>query len=122
MTTVQLSSTQFSYGVSAPRLRMTVRGRRVLTAFIVVPLLIAIATLALNGGKATASSDSVAPTYVSVQQGESLWQLAEQIAPTTDPRDVVADILSLNGLDSSQIVAGQRLAIPGQYLGASSGK
>lgn len=113
MTTIQLAGTPFRDG--APRLRMTSRGRRVLIALVVIPMLVVIAALALNGGKATAANEPVKLTYVSVQQGESLWQLAGQIAPSADPRDVINDIVSLNHLGSAEIVAGQRLAIPVQY-------
>ena len=124
MTTIQLQSHSFAgtTRTATPRLRMTVRGRRVLMALIVVPMLVAIAAFALNSGKASASSESVSLSYVSVQQGESLWQLATSIAPNSDPRDVIADIESLNHLDSSNIVAGQRLAIPGRYVTDAAGK
>lgn len=134
MTTIQLGSsrlgtTQFAssrlvggtVAGDASRLRMTTRGRRVLTVLIVVPLLAVIAAFALNGGGATASNETVPLTYVSVQQGESLWQLAQQIAPSVDPRDVISDILTLNALDNSQVVAGQRLAIPSQYATDAAG-
>jgi LysM repeat protein len=75
-----------------------------------------IALLALNSGLATASSAPTSLTYVSVQQGQSLWQLAEQLAPSADPRDVISDIQALNRLDSVAVVPGQQLAIPAQYL------
>jgi LysM repeat protein len=61
----------------------------------------------------TAGTDSF--SYVTVQQGESLWQLAQQVAPSADPRDVVADIARLNNLSSGVIQPGQRIAIPAQY-------
>jgi LysM repeat protein len=112
MTTIQLNGSQFA----TPHLRMTARGRRVLLAIVVVPLLIVIAVLALNSGWATASSAPTSLAYVSVQQGESLWQLAEELAPSADPRDVISDIQTLNRLDSVAVVPGQRLAIPAQYL------
>ncbi len=53
--------------------------------------------------------------YVSVAPGQSLWQLAEQVAPRADPREVVADILALNQLASADVQPGQELAIPAQY-------
>ena len=53
--------------------------------------------------------------YVSIAPGQSLWQLAEQVAPQADPREVVADILSLNQLRSADVQPGQELAIPLQY-------
>jgi hypothetical protein len=52
---------------------------------------------------------------VTINAGESLWQVAERIAPASDPRDVVADIVSLNQLTSSSVEAGQRVAIPSAY-------
>ncbi len=108
-------------GYSAPHLRITKRGRVVLTLVIAVP--IAIAALlgvvnggVFNGGEAVASNHAgTALHYVTVQSGETLWQLAGEIAPTADPREVVSDIVHLNQLSGSDIQAGQRLAIPAQY-------
>lgn len=53
-----------------------------------------------------------------VAPGETLWAIASEVAPTSDPRDVVDAIKRLNALDSAQLVAGQRLAIPAQYSAA----
>jgi LysM repeat protein len=100
-----------------PRLRITRRGRVVLTVLVAVPLAVA----AIVGGAGALKADgSVAVrsgqyTYTTVQSGESLWQLAQEVAPNADPRDVVADITNLNGLESGVIQPGQRLAIPAQY-------
>jgi len=98
------------------RLRLTRRGRAVVLAVIVSPL-VAIALLAqLNGGVATATNDgSTSFDYVTVQGGQSLWQLAVEVAPSADPRDVIADIMALNRLASVAVEPGQRLAIPFGY-------
>jgi LysM domain len=100
-------------------LRLTRRGRIVVTTLASIPLVIAAIAFALNGGGASASQhgSSVAQTYVTVDAGQSLWQLAKSIAPHSDPRDVISDILSLNGLDSGEVFPGQQLAIPAQYAG-----
>jgi len=100
-----------------PRLRMTKRGRRVLMFLIALPLVLAAASFALNGGVATAT-DTVASSslqYVTVHAGQSLWQLAGEIAPSSDPREVVSDIVHLNRLSGADIQVGQRIAIPAQY-------
>ncbi len=101
-----------------PHLKLTRRGRTVFTALAAIPLVIAALLFALNSGGAAATVDN-APAgsyeYVTVEAGQSLWAMAEQLAPTADPRDVVVDILSFNGMSSSQIFPGQRLAIPTQY-------
>lgn len=100
-----------------PPLRLTARGRRVLTVLAAVPLAIAALAVALNGGMATATSGSgpVAFQRVTVQAGQSLWQLAESLAPAADPRDVISDIVHLNQLSGADVRAGQQLAIPAQY-------
>lgn len=107
--------------LTAPRtrLRLTTRGRRVFAALAALPIVIAVVIAVLSGGTAVASREDGAPsgTYaeVTVMAGESLWSIAERIAPTTDPRDVVADIARLNALSGGAVMAGQRLAIPTQY-------
>ena len=100
-----------------PRLRLTKRGRAVLTTLAATPLVIAAFLFALNGGGATASLEGsdVAFQYVTVETGQSLWQLAEQLAPQADPREVIADIMQLNQLRSPDVYAGEQLAIPAEY-------
>lgn len=102
--------------VTQPHLRMTARGRRVLLALAATPLVIAALVMALNGGMATATDSSAPVQYVTVQSGQSLWSLAQQIAPHADPRDVVADIASYNGLADSSVQVGERLAVPSKYV------
>ena len=106
-------------GYSMPKLRLTPRGRAVFTTLAAIPLVIAAAMFALNGGGAVATQDVSQPgvtyEYVTVEAGESLWALATDIAPTADPRDVVSDILAFNGMTSSQVQPGQQFAIPTKY-------
>jgi hypothetical protein len=104
----------------AAALRITRRGRAVVTFLVAVPLAIAAAAFGLGAlGTSAAAGSASGPAasfqYVTVDPGESLWQVAETVAPTADPRDVVADILTLNNLSSGDVQAGQRLAIPAKY-------
>lgn len=101
-----------------PRLRLTRRGRAVVTTLIVAPLVIA-AGFAFSGGSAVATADApgAAFEYVTISSGETLWQLAGTIAPEADPRDVISDIVQLNNLAGADIQPGQRLAIPAAYAG-----
>ena len=98
-------------------LRLTRRGRVVLTSLAAIPLVIGALVFTLNGGGAAASGDRahVQFQYVTVETGQSLWSIAEKVAPSADARDVIADIVSLNQLDSAVVSPGQRLAIPAQY-------
>jgi hypothetical protein len=100
-----------------PHLRITRRGRAVLTLLIAIPLAIGATVAGVGAFGAAAGSQSSTATfqYVTVEPGESLWQVAEAVAPRADPREVVADIVSLNNLSSGDVQPGQRLAIPAQY-------
>ena len=98
------------------RLRITSRGRAVLLALVSVPLSAVLLVLALNGGGAIATLDAAAPAQiVMVQPGQSLWSLAESIAPNDDPRDVILELVAFNRLESADVWAGQQISIPQQY-------
>ncbi|MEY2457630.1 MAG: hypothetical protein QOK06_2751 [Acidimicrobiaceae bacterium] len=118
-----------AYRLSAPasrtqpvaRLHLTRRGRVVFTTMAAVPLVVGALFLALNSGGAVATdtSSAVPFRYVTVQSGQSLWSIAAGVAPSADPRDVIADIVSLNQLQSAIVTPGQRVAIPAQYASAT---
>ncbi len=111
--------------ISAPtttRLRLTARGRRALAAVVALPIVVAVSMAIIGGGSALASRDAgaAAGTFatVTVSPGESLWSIAQEVAPAADPRDVVDAIVRLNALDGATVAAGQRLSIPAQYSSA----
>jgi hypothetical protein len=87
----------------------------VFTALAAIPVVVGVMIVALNGGGATATSSSGELELVTLQAGQSLWQLAEEIAPENDPRDVVSDIIAVNDLRSGSVQAGQRIALPAEY-------
>jgi hypothetical protein len=102
------------------RLRITPRGRRVVAALIALPITAALASVALlGGGAAIAGADSSGASfeYVTVTGGQSLWSIAETIAPASDPREVIAEIINLNQLTSSSVQPGQRIAVPVDLAG-----
>jgi hypothetical protein len=112
-----LSTTTGSTGVAPrTRLRLTRRGRRVIALLVALPVVMAAFAFALNGGGAVASAEtsSTSFSYVTVEAGQSLWSLAQTLAPTADPRDVIAEIVSLNQIQG-EIQPGQRLALPAGY-------
>lgn len=96
------------------RLHLTRRGRFVFGTLLALPILVGMAVFGMNGAAnaGDASTPSGVVHTVTVQSGESLWSVAEQIAPKRDPRDVIADIMKLNGLDSANVAAGVSLAVP----------
>ncbi|MCL2516462.1 MAG: LysM peptidoglycan-binding domain-containing protein [Nocardiaceae bacterium] len=117
---VHLSATGFPRPAARSRLRLTRRGRLVLSSVAAAPLVALALWFGVNSGIAGAAEHSAAASstvlhHVTVQQGESLWQIAETIAPNDDPRDVIAAIVDLNNLPSSSLTPGQSLAVPAQY-------
>ncbi|GAB3386339.1 hypothetical protein GCM10027568_04500 [Humibacter soli] len=104
-------------GMTRVRTRLTRRGRVVLAALVVLPALVVGGVVAANNAAeaGTNSSYSASFRHITVQPGDSLWSIARRISPASDPRDVIGAIIDLNGLSSSVVQAGQRLAIPHQY-------
>ncbi|MDP3952759.1 LysM peptidoglycan-binding domain-containing protein [Microbacterium sp.] len=103
---------------AATRLRLTTRGRRLLVTLAALPVAAGIGFAALSGGSALASGETVATAdfdTVTVMPGDTLWAIAEDVAPTEDPRTVINEIEKLNALSSGSLQVGQQLAIPGQY-------
>jgi hypothetical protein len=97
------------------RLRLTRRGRVVFTGLAALPLVVWAFGAILGAGGAAAESESLRSTafeYVTVGAGESLWAIAESIAPNDDPRVVIDEIIRLNGLRDALVEPGQRLALP----------
>ncbi|RIX31449.1 LysM peptidoglycan-binding domain-containing protein [Amnibacterium setariae] len=96
------------------RLRLTRRGRVVL---VVLPALLALsgALLAAAPGTAEAAPRTEPRTAVRtvvVGTGDTLWTIAERVAPHADPRGTVAALERANGLDGAVIQAGEVLVLP----------
>lgn len=115
-----MTALSVSAPLSTTRLRLTARGRRLLAVAAALPAVVVLGTAIIGGSAALASRDAGTSaesfTTVTVMYGESLWSIAEQIAPQADPRDVVDDITRLNALESPIIEPGQSLAIPAEYV------
>jgi nucleoid-associated protein YgaU len=98
----------------SPSVQLTRRGRLVILIALVgvgIGLM-----LALTGGFGAASAGSSpsgpATRTVVVQPGQTLWSIAEQVAPNADRRDTIARIVELNALPNSSVSAGARIAVP----------
>ena len=61
------------------------------------------------GAPAGAGFDTVV-----VEEGDSLWSIAQSVSGGQDTRDVVLDIVEVNGLDRQVVHPGQELAVPGR--------
>lgn len=98
------------------RMKLTRRGRFVLFGLPVLLVLGALMMMLgafLNPAQASTGGLSTTETVsVSVKSGESLWSVAERVSPDRDPREVVAEIAQINNLESSTLLAGQKLEVP----------
>ncbi len=95
-----------------PRLRLTRRGRLALLVAVLCALLLA--TVAV-GSSVLATSSEGAPVEVdgiTVQPGQTLWDIAAATGAEGDLRDTVYDIEQLNHLDGAELSIGQRLDVP----------
>jgi hypothetical protein len=99
-------------------LTLTRRGRLVFLGLPVLAgsaALVVLAVIFLVPSTATATSEPVPGSgteQTTVFPGQSLWELAVTADPDRDPRDVMDEIVELNDLDSSVLVAGQLLEVP----------
>jgi LysM repeat protein len=92
-------------------LRLTVRGRRVLAVLGLVVAAVLGSVLGLAFPSEPAAPTEVATVVVS--PGESLWAIAaEHTAPGADVRVMIDQIMELNSLATSTVVAGQALTVP----------
>ena len=98
----------------APALRLTRRGRMLLTALSVIVFGSAIVVLGLRVTGVLEPGPNFTHTVpVQVAPGETLWSIAQDTNPTQDPAIVVERIADLNKLATpADVVPGQTLQIP----------
>jgi hypothetical protein len=89
-------------------------GRRRLFGLLVLAVATAVLVAGLLALRAAAADDGVprGTTVVEVRTGETLWDLAERVAPQSPPQAVVERIRELNGMRGSTIHPGQPLLVP----------
>jgi Tfp pilus assembly protein FimV len=101
-----------AYSNLAP-LRLTRRGKRLIIAA-ALGLVLVISAPAITS-LAEATNQSAAPEQISalitIQPGDTLWEIAGRIAPDRDPREVIWELKQLNPLPAG-LIAGDQLRIP----------
>lgn len=92
--------------------RLTRRGRLVVLLLSLV-LVLSLGIMLAAGSVATERPGTPEPTQiVMVGTGDTLWGIASDLADDGDVRAMIQHIEDLNALDSSMLVAGQRLRVP----------
>jgi hypothetical protein len=80
-----------------------------------IAVCLAVVGLGILAGASSGSPTVPARTaVVRVEPGENLLQIAQRVAPHSDPAAVVDRIRDLNGLANSSVRAGQPLTVPSE--------
>ena len=94
---------------TAGEVRQTRRGRLV----VLLGSLFLVLALAVWFGAGSAATDRPEPTrVVTVTEGDTLWDIAAEIAPAGEVSDMVVHLEQLNHMDSAALQAGQKLVVP----------
>ncbi len=113
MSTLSLSPV-FSTAPARTRssVRLTRRGR--LVVFVTsLFLVLGVAIMLAGGAVGTDSAGQQIPTeVVTVAPGDTLWEIASDIATDGDVRSAMTQIERLNALESASLSAGQKLRVP----------
>jgi nucleoid-associated protein YgaU len=92
--------------------RTRVRRRRTVALLSLAVIGAAWAGPVARGVTGAPDAEPVSRSSYVVRPGDSLWDIAERVAPGTDPRPLVDAIVESNHLDPSSLTPGQRLVIP----------
>ncbi|WP_235734902.1 LysM peptidoglycan-binding domain-containing protein [Nocardioides alcanivorans] len=108
MSTVALHSTP-----TRRQLQLTRRGRAVV--FIAAAVLVLIAAVFL-GATSVATADeggsATATRVIMVDEGDTLWAIAADLAEDGEVREMIDTIKRINALDSSALQVGQEIHVP----------
>lgn len=101
--------------VAKPELRLTRRGRLLVTVLLAaVGLTSYLTTRPPTPTPAMNLEAASVARQVVVTPGETLWQVAARAEPGADPRVVVDEIIALNRLPSATLRPGEVLDLPGR--------
>lgn len=102
------------------RTRLTRRGRIVVAGLIIASMMLVAALAWLVGTARADTAGSGVPSSavyhslrsVVVLPGQSLWSIATQYEPGSDPRNAIQEIIDLNALGGTSVQPGQQLWLP----------
>ena len=93
-----------------PGIKLTVRGRRLVALLALLPIVAAFLLIGTHSAQAETAMPATA--IIKIEAGQTLWDVAVAIAPNEDPRATIWTIKALNGLETSEVQAGQALVVP----------
>jgi LysM repeat protein len=120
MSTIAIHPTvAFSRAAAATRpepMRLTRRGRIVVGTLVALPIVVGAYFIGMGSSSAGADSVQSVTNFetVTVMPGDTLWSIAQNIAPDADAQVVISAIEELNQLETLTVQPGQQLAIPAE--------
>lgn len=121
MSTIAIHPTvAFTRAAAATRpapMRLTRRGRIVVGTLVALPIVVGAYFIGMGSSSAGADSVQSVTNFetVTVMPGDTLWSIAQNIAPNADAQVVISAIEELNQLDTLTVQPGQQLAIPAEF-------
>ena len=79
---------------------------------LIITLMLSVVAILIFTAATRASNGSDSPSHIVVGKGDTLWSIAVHVAPKADPRCIIAEIKTLNGLETARVYPGQRLTVP----------
>lgn len=92
-------------------MRLTRRGMVVAALGVALAGGLLLLTAYLSAGSPAPRPATAPGTVVTVQPGDTLWSIAGQVAPGSDPRRVVEQLRQSNHLNSVSLTPGQTLKV-----------
>ncbi len=93
-------------------LRLTRRGRIAVLLAALLTLAVLVVALSPSTTATGEAGDPVPTRTVTVQPGDTLWELATDANPNGDLRQTVDDIMRLNSLPTAHLPMGSEIAVP----------
>ena len=97
--------------VAAP-VRLTRRGRLVLTLLFLVALSVLLTVFGATSAATGEAGRPVPTRSVVVEPGDTLWGIAAEVAAPGEVREMTHRIQELNAMSGSGVAVGQELAVP----------
>lgn len=88
------------------------RRRMVVALFLATAVTLSVSLFSGLSAQATNESSTATFDYVTVSAGTTLWGLAQVHAGDQEPREWIAELVSLNALQDATLQPGQQLALP----------
>ncbi|MDG2497014.1 MAG: LysM peptidoglycan-binding domain-containing protein [Aquiluna sp.] len=85
--------------------------RRLMRLVAIIAMSFSISVLGITGSFA-GNGAPAALELITVQAGDSLWNLADEHGAGQDPRDWIAKVVKLNALLTVELTPGQQIALP----------